>query len=66
MSTTENTSVSQRTPFGNFIAEAIHSGPYPHGYIFTHVTLDYGYPRPWTIMFQCMCEYDTNVNITAI
>lgn len=63
-SSIEDTWVSSPTP--NYEAEAINSCPYPHDYVFIHVALDYEYPQPRTITFQCMYGHDTNFNITAI
>lgn len=63
MSFGEDTWVSP--PTTNYVYKAIKSGPYPIDYAFTHVALDYEYPQPRTISFQCMYEYDTDINITA-
>lgn len=64
MCSREDTWFSIPTP--NYISEAIIHGPYQHGYVPTHVSLDYEYTQPRRITSHCIYKYDPNFNITDI
>lgn len=48
----------------NYVAKAIANGPYPHEYLFCHVTDKQRHPNPRILSFVSYYEYNTDLRTT--